>query len=128
MKPLPVTVNGLPDGGFFFRSRSGSEEAKPNGFVPVAIPSFSRGCRTGRWWRSIWDPTHRVRPAGDEHGVAAAKSLENKVVAAKVTGDPNTSFPSLIPLIKMVSQLILKQEYIFICLGSRVHSHTHKAQ
>jgi hypothetical protein len=40
VKSLSTTLNGLPDGGggggFFHGYRS--EEAKPSGFVPVAIP------------------------------------------------------------------------------------------
>jgi hypothetical protein len=112
---------GYLTGGILFRGYgSGSEEAKPSGFVPIAIPSFSRGRGTGRWQRSIWEAARW--PVTSMKWRQPNLGGEHKVVAAKVTGDPNTSFPSLIPMVKMVSQLIPKQEYIFIGLRSRGHT------
>jgi hypothetical protein len=46
VKTLPVTLNGLPNQGGFFFCGYVSEEAKPSGFVPVAITNLGLEVKT----------------------------------------------------------------------------------
>jgi hypothetical protein len=41
VKHLPATLHGLPDRRIFLRGY-GSEEAKPNGFVPIVVPGLEK--------------------------------------------------------------------------------------